>query len=78
MSQFPTIKQVAGSAIGSRAASWHSRTSKHSRTGAVLVAVFSSRERAAVFAKRWAQRLGISMFFRVQSGAFLVSVPVVA
>jgi hypothetical protein len=76
MSNFPTVKQAAGSAIGSRCEFWHWRPSSRSRTGFVLVATFSTVERAAAFAKRWAARLGVSMFFRRVGEGFTVSVPV--
>jgi len=52
------------------------RSSAHSHSGVVLVAVFGNRSQAAAFARRWSVRLGLSVFVRRHPGGFAVSVPV--
>ena len=52
------------------------RTSTRARSGTVVVAVFACPVRAGGFARRWAGRLGLSVFVRRHPGGFAVSVPV--
>ena len=54
VSLFPV---VAGSCVGSGAASWFVRSSARSLSGFVLVASFASAAAARSFAARWAVRL---------------------
>ena len=71
--------RLAGSAIGSGANSYHTRSSDHSLTGAVLVAGFGDHSAASRFAQRWAKRLPRrcrGAVVRRADDAWVVSVPV--
>lgn len=75
----PRVRSVAFSAF--RAGSLVSvllRSSSHSPSCRVLVCSFSSRQRAGAFARRWAARLGVSVFLRpvVPGLLWSVSIPV--
>jgi len=62
----------AGSLAGVRV-----RMSQRSPSGVVVVAAFRSQPSAAVFAARWARRLGVSVVVRRRGALWAVSVPVV-
>jgi hypothetical protein len=77
--QLPHPRSVAWSAF--RAGSLVSvllRSSSHSASGRVLVCQFKRGASASAFARRWAARLGISIFVRCAgwAGRWEVSVPV--
>lgn len=76
-SSLPSVPVAARSAFRSGGlVSVIVRSSRHARSGFVLVAVFGSLPAAGRFASLWARRLGLPMFIRRSCADFAVSVPV--
>jgi hypothetical protein len=74
----PFVRSVAGSAVGSGCESWWVRCSVRSESGLVMVVGFGSFGLASRFARRWCERLGLSVRVRFlrERGTWCVSVPV--
>ena len=72
---FPSLRSVAGSAVGSGSCGWSFRSSSRSFSGAVLSASFLSFAFASRFASLWAGRLGFFVAVRRSGSLWSVSVP---